>query len=291
MIDSREDVLHAIELGADGYIPKSASAIEFVGALETVIAGQIYLPPELFRKDYERSQPSCSSSAQPCFAANRPRVLTWRQREVVDLIRGGLGNAEIAERLGISKQTVRMHVSRILKQQNLENRTQVALLAVQERTPDTPIIVDTMIDSREDVLHAANRPRVLTWRQREVVDLIRDGLGNAEIAERSGISESTVKVHVSQILNQLNLKNRTQVALFAVQERDESQPKDLIKARMEAELLSKVGDGGFRRRVGADGCSAVVAEESPHDAQPVRLAMPPPMMAKKVSVMPTARQR
>ena len=228
MIDSRKDVLHAIKLGADGYIPKSAPAIEFIDALEAVIAGQIYLPRELIRKGSERSQPSGSTSVQPCFAANCLRVLTPRRREVVDLIGDGLSNAEIAERLGILQHTVRRYVSHILDQLNLENRTQVALLAAQERAPDTPIDVDSMIDSREDVLHAANHLRALTRRQREVVDLIEGGLRNVEIAERLGISYSTVRMHVSKIMNQLNLKNRTQVALFAAQ---------------------GATDGGFRRRV------------------------------------------
>jgi NarL family two-component system response regulator LiaR len=59
----------------------------------------------------------------------------------------------------------------------------------------------------------------LTPREREVVDLIARGLSNKRIALELGISEKTVKTHVSSILGKLGLSDRTQVALHAVRER------------------------------------------------------------------------
>jgi NarL family two-component system response regulator LiaR len=58
----------------------------------------------------------------------------------------------------------------------------------------------------------------LTPREREVVDLIARGLSNKRIALELGISEKTVKTHVSSILGKLGLSDRTQVALHAVRE-------------------------------------------------------------------------
>lgn len=59
--------------------------------------------------------------------------------------------------------------------------------------------------------------RLLTRRQLEVVRLIAQGKPNAEIATLLGMSENTVRIHVSAILKTLGLANRTQAALWATQ--------------------------------------------------------------------------
>jgi NarL family two-component system response regulator LiaR len=58
----------------------------------------------------------------------------------------------------------------------------------------------------------------LTARELEVLKLLARGLTNSEIAETLVVSDSTVRVHVSNILGKLHLANRTQAALYAVQE-------------------------------------------------------------------------
>lgn len=64
-----------------------------------------------------------------------------------------------------------------------------------------------------------NLRRPLTAREMEVVSLISKGMSNCEIAQKLGISEKTVKNHVSNILKKLNLTDRTQVAIFAIKNR------------------------------------------------------------------------
>jgi two-component system, NarL family, response regulator LiaR len=73
----------------------------------------------------------------------------------------------------------------------------------------------------EEVAAAGGReaPDSLTPRERQVVGLIARGLSNKRIALELGISEKTVKTHVSSILGKLGLTDRTQVALHAVRER------------------------------------------------------------------------
>ena len=56
----------------------------------------------------------------------------------------------------------------------------------------------------------------LTEREREVLDLIAQGLSNHEMAEKMVISEKTVKTHVSNLLNKLNLEDRTRAAIWAL---------------------------------------------------------------------------
>jgi two-component system, NarL family, nitrate/nitrite response regulator NarL len=74
------------------------------------------------------------------------------------------------------------------------------------------------------VYEAEHAPRrVLTRRQRDVLALISEGKSNKLIADALGMSESTVKAHVKQIIRRLHVVNRTQAALLAT--RTASQPR------------------------------------------------------------------
>jgi DNA-binding NarL/FixJ family response regulator len=61
-------------------------------------------------------------------------------------------------------------------------------------------------------------PEALTPREREVVELLAEGLTNAELAARLFISPKTAAVHVSNILAKLGMASRSEVAAFAVRE-------------------------------------------------------------------------
>jgi DNA-binding NarL/FixJ family response regulator len=62
-----------------------------------------------------------------------PSQLTVREKEVLQLIVNGLSNKEIAFRLNITLRTVKAHVSSILMKLNVSDRTQAAVLAIQEK--------------------------------------------------------------------------------------------------------------------------------------------------------------
>lgn len=66
--------------------------------------------------------------------------------------------------------------------------------------------------------HDANAVAELTPREMEVLKLIAEGLANADIAERLGVAEKTVKGHVSNVLSKLHLADRTQAAVYAWRE-------------------------------------------------------------------------
>ncbi len=67
----------------------------------------------------------------------------------------------------------------------------------------------------DPALHAPHRWKKLTPREQEILQLIARGANNREIAQRLCISEKTVKNHVSSILHRLDLRDRTQAAIFA----------------------------------------------------------------------------
>jgi len=76
-------------------------------------------------------------------------------------------------------------------------------------------IIETVIDSGKDI---PDNSIQLTNREREIVDLISEGLGNKEIAEHLHIATYTVKSHVHNILEKLALNTRLQIAAFARRE-------------------------------------------------------------------------
>ena len=139
MIEDRQDVLRAVELGALGYIPKTADLDEMYGALQQVLSGAIYLPPAILRMtpatEVNRARAEEASARTSDEAWN---ALTKRQRNVVDYLARGLTNAEIADQLGLSESTIRVHVSTILERLRLNNRTQVAVWADRFGRGDVP---------------------------------------------------------------------------------------------------------------------------------------------------------
>jgi RNA polymerase sigma factor (sigma-70 family) len=129
MIEDRQDVLRAAELGALGYIPKTANLDEMHGALRQVLSGAIYLPPAILRMTRSADESRTTSERSAALSDDAWNSLTKRQRDVVDYLARGMTNAEIADELGLSESTIRVHVSTILERLKLNNRTQVAVWA------------------------------------------------------------------------------------------------------------------------------------------------------------------
>ena len=140
MIEDRQDVLRAVELGALGYIPKTAGLDEMYEALRQVLSGAIYLPPAILRmtRATGANRPAAAGTASSSDKAWN--ALTRRQRDVVEFLARGLTNSEIADQLGLSESTIRVHVSTILERLRLNNRTQVAVWADRYGRGEKPAI-------------------------------------------------------------------------------------------------------------------------------------------------------
>jgi DNA-binding NarL/FixJ family response regulator len=129
----RDDYLFAaLDAGASGFLLKSCSADELVGAIRNVADGHALLAPKMTRSLIQRftSERVRSSEPQPT-PAPEPGLdeLTDRERDVLVLIAEGKSNAEIAEELVVGTATVKTHVSRILTKLGLRDRVQAVVLA------------------------------------------------------------------------------------------------------------------------------------------------------------------
>ena len=132
--DSRQHLLQSLEAGATGYIPKTANQEEILAALRWVMSGKIWIPPALLDPGRnEPEEPKEPAARPPLMQDQGVLSLTARQKEVLVLLAEGKSNSQIAETLGISEGTVRVHVSAILRVLNVNNRTQAALLAMSRR--------------------------------------------------------------------------------------------------------------------------------------------------------------
>ena len=125
--DNAEDVRKALDAGAMGYIPKSSTPEVMVSALQLVLSGGVYLPPNLL--DGAPPQPETSPAADDGEDGDLLQRLTPRQRDVFRLLAQGKSNKQIAEALGLAPGTIKIHISRILRAFEVQNRTQAVIAA------------------------------------------------------------------------------------------------------------------------------------------------------------------
>ena len=121
-----EQVFH---YGAHGYIAKSSSANIILNALQLVIAGGTYVPPQILQN---KNTVLCEPSSDNKHITYK---LTPRQNDVLYELAKGKSNKSIGKALNLTESTVRAHVAAILKAFNASNRTQ----AVQHATKNNLI--------------------------------------------------------------------------------------------------------------------------------------------------------
>jgi DNA-binding NarL/FixJ family response regulator len=111
-----EEVFHVFEAGASGYVVRTAIRRDLAAAVRRARSGLRYVPPEAER---------CLEQRQ-----RRPH-LTSRECTVLALLAQARSNVAIAELLGISVGTVKLHVRSILAKLGVEDRAQAALVALE----------------------------------------------------------------------------------------------------------------------------------------------------------------
>jgi len=122
------NVTKALDLGAFGFIPKSGSREVMLSALRLVLAGGIYIPPDILNPAKVGS-PIPSAAAGQQGPSPHDLGLTERQVDVLALMMQGKSNKAICRTLDLAEPTVKKHVTAVLHVLNVTNRTE-AVIAV-----------------------------------------------------------------------------------------------------------------------------------------------------------------
>ena len=120
-------IRRAQQFGAAGFIPKSSPAEVIGEAVTTVLEGATWFPPM-----------AAERSEQDARLAARLAQLTPQQFRVLELLADGLLNKQIAHELGLADNTVKVHVTAILKKLDCHSRTQAAVL-VKSLAPEAAL--------------------------------------------------------------------------------------------------------------------------------------------------------
>lgn len=121
-----EYLLKAVDIGIDGYLLKDSSYDELKEAIDVVISGNTYIQPSLL--------PALNESMED-YALDKEKIecLTKRELDVLRLISDGCSNKKISDELTISERTVKNHISHIFRKIDVEDRTQAAVFAIQNK--------------------------------------------------------------------------------------------------------------------------------------------------------------
>ena len=126
--ENYEDMQAALHSGAMGYISKASRREVMIQAIKLVLAGGVYLPPELLRG------PTLQGVGVPATSEDREEAvsrlgLTPRQLDVLRYVIEGKSNKEISRALDIAEATTKAHVTAVFKALNVDNRTKAASMA------------------------------------------------------------------------------------------------------------------------------------------------------------------
>jgi DNA-binding NarL/FixJ family response regulator len=126
MVGMEEDeatFLRAVAEGVVGYVLKDASAAEIVRVIRAVAAGEAVCPPRFSLSLFQCAARDVAFAFEPSQKAKFG--LSRREQQLVGLIRLGLSNKEIGNRLNLSEQTIKNHIHRILRKVGASDRIEI----------------------------------------------------------------------------------------------------------------------------------------------------------------------
>jgi DNA-binding NarL/FixJ family response regulator len=131
IVSANEDpaaMRRCVEFGASGFVPKSLPVDTIRDAVEAVLGGGVWTPPDL--------DLNASGDGESAELVSRLATLTPQQVRVLMMLSEGLLNKQIAYKLGVSEATVKAHVSAILQKLGVDSRTQAVIAVNKIETAD-----------------------------------------------------------------------------------------------------------------------------------------------------------
>ena len=133
--EDAESVFRALQAGACGYLLKRSSSGEIVDAINEVRGGGAPMTSEIARKVVLSFQ---KPPAQPGSKVE----LSQREKEILELLSQGFANKEIADKLAISYQTVKVHVKHIYEKLHVRSRSEALMKYVSDKSIAAPVTAD-----------------------------------------------------------------------------------------------------------------------------------------------------
>lgn len=131
-LDNPDDIKQIIDAGAAGFIPKTSTFAVMSAALNLVLAGGTYLPPQAMNRKLTEDLPvTPTSNGTHTAEGSGLDNLSQRQREVIMQVVQGKPNKVIAKTLNISEHTVKAHISASFKLLGVKNRTEAVYAAAK----------------------------------------------------------------------------------------------------------------------------------------------------------------
>jgi len=129
--DSVQDLFSAVQAGAQGYLPKNIDPAEWASMLLALVEDGAKIPGSMADRLFGSFRTGRTRSPSTSEEGEADRLLTSREKEILELVAAGKTNRQIALQLSISENTVKNHLKNLLDKLGLANRVQLTGYAIK----------------------------------------------------------------------------------------------------------------------------------------------------------------